>query len=297
MADDQGDDHITSPWNWLCCSLPLLRTLWAHLYKQVPEPGRWVSVGSGLGAWFCLLYCGRSLEIWKNFEKKKMSLEFACGLELRTHHCHCYRCGTKTTIKKALITKLWKKKERGLSLCLSCWSCCPGKQSLFPIALNILLQGTKSLAWIKGKRSVKLIHFCGSSSLTTCRQRKPSTFTYCSKLKSPICHYQVTTSSFKLSFGDHFPTLEPFWWLISFRIPVQWGVTLWGRPVHLKWQLRPSGMHGFWPPLSSPAPVVRDNPKRGSYNKETGPSSNSKACLSCFMRLIWNRQLIGPWLC
>ena len=65
------------------------------------------------------------------------------------------------------------------------------------------LQGSESLSSIEGKHPVKLFPFYMLLLLLPSVGREN-----CSKLESLICHYQMTINSCKLSFTDHFPTLD-----------------------------------------------------------------------------------------
>lgn len=133
-----------------------------------------------------------------------------------------------------LSTKLWEKKGRSSPHCLKLPMLLPRKAACSQQPSTV---HSRALRLCHQQKENILSSSCLSAvacPLTTCGQGKLSTFISCSKLESPIWIYQMTANSFKLSFQDHFPTFDPFWQLIACRIPVQWGMTLWGKPVLLK---------------------------------------------------------------
>lgn len=109
-------------------------------------------------------------------------------------------------IETVIITKLQEKKGTGstpLSLAFRATvqecTVCP-QQS--PTALVFDISRRKTFC--------QAHPFLGIAySLTTCGQGKPPTFISYLKLVTNM-PYQLTASSFKLSFQDHCPTLEPF---------------------------------------------------------------------------------------
>lgn len=150
------------------------------------------------------------------------------------------------------------------------------------------LQGSESLSSIEGKHPVKLFPFYMLLLLLPPVGREN-----CSKLESLICHYQMTINSCKLSFRDHFPTLGPSWQLPAAESQSSEARRFWSKPVFYKGTAKTSGMHLTWLPSLSPASVVKDKRKRASYNKQTEPSSNSKASLMCCLRSVGEEP--GSW--
>ena len=188
----------------LVLPLPLLRrNLGTHPHKQGPGIGMWTYLGWGEGMILPTI-------LWKVYRNLRIK-----G-------------------KMPLSTKLWEKKGRSSPHCLKLPMLLPRKAACSQQPSTV---HSRALRLCHQQKENILSSSCLSAvacPLTTCGQGKLSTFISCSKLESPIWIYQMTANSFTLSFQDHCPTFDPFWQLTACRIPAQWGMTLWGKPVLLK---------------------------------------------------------------
>lgn len=169
--------------------------------------------------------------------------------------------------------------------------------SLFPIALNSPLQGTKTLSSTEREHSVKLMPF--SSCFFSYYMSAGETVNFHILFKVRVTNMNLPNDHQFISavLSGPLSNLWPILILTACRIPVQWGMRLWGKPGLLK-----GIAETFWDASTMATIVI------SSFCRERQPSKEdcitrrwtilklqSWACL--FHEVDVDRQLTGPWLC